>query len=211
MLLKELEIVDSSKKTLDRLKIKEATPIQETALPYLLAGNSSIITSQTGSGKTLCYLLPILNKLEYENNNVQAIIILPTKELARQVYSRLLDFKNDDKLLKPSLIIGNGNLDQQLISLRKNPAQIVVGTTTRIIDLLHKKIFNPHLIKTIVLDEVDMLMDLGFANQVADIMNYVDTPTLQKIACSATTHESLSNKLAKYFKNTKVISTSKSI
>jgi ATP-dependent RNA helicase CshB len=210
MYASELNLKYFIKKTLEELKIKQLTKIQEESLPYTLKGKSAIITSQTGSGKTYCYLLPILDTIDLQLNNTQAIIVLPTKELSRQIYSKLLDFKKNEQLLKISLLIGNSNLDQQKQSIKNNPPHIVVGTTIRITELLEQKVINRN-IKIIVFDEVDMLMDLGFSNQIDRILEFVNSDSLQKILCSATTHESLANRFSKYFKDTKVISTTKSI
>jgi ATP-dependent RNA helicase CshB len=175
-----------------------------------LNDKSLIITSQTGSGKTLCYLLPILNRLDFTLNKVQAIIILPTKELARQIYSKINDFKANQPRLKCSLLIGNQDINQQQHNLRSHPGQIVVGTVSRVHDLLKNKSIN-HDIKTIVMDEADMLMDLGFIPQIVAILNIVNTPTLQKIACSATTHLSLANSFKNFLGNTTVVTSSNSI
>jgi ATP-dependent RNA helicase CshB len=209
MYFSQLNIKYFIKKTLENLKIKELTKIQEESLPLTLKHKSVIITSQTGSGKTLCYLVPILNNIQFANKT-QALIILPTKELARQVYSKILEFKNNEQQLRVSLILGNNNIEQQKQSIKNNPPQIIVGTTIRIYDLLNEKIINRN-IQMIALDEVDMLMDQGFVKQIDQILDFVNNPELQKIACSATTHESLANRFSKHFKDTKVIATNKNI
>ncbi|MDR2829421.1 MAG: DEAD/DEAH box helicase [Mycoplasmataceae bacterium] len=210
MYFTELNIKYFIKKTLETLKIKELTKIQEESLPMTLKNKSVIITSQTGSGKTYCYLIPILNKINLAENKTQAIIILPTKELSRQIYSKLLDFKSNEPDLKIDLLIGSNNLEEQKNKIKNNPPHIIVGTTVRIYELLQQRIINRQ-IETIAFDEVDMLMDQGFSKQIDDILSFTNSPTLQKIACSATTHESLANRFSNYFKDTKVISTSKSI
>jgi ATP-dependent RNA helicase CshB len=210
MYFHELNIKYFIKQTLEQLHIKKLTKIQEEALPITLKHKSLIITSQTGSGKTYCYLIPILNTIDTTVKNTQAIIILPTKELARQVYSKILDFQKNEKSLKANLLIGNNDLIQQKKSIKSNPPHIIVGTSVRILELLKEKIINRD-IKTIAFDEVDMLLDQGFVPQINEILSFVSTPDLQKIACSATTHESIANQFSKYFKDTKVVSINKSI
>ncbi|GHU48578.1 hypothetical protein FACS1894218_5880 [Bacilli bacterium] len=130
--------------------------------------------------------------------------------MARQVYSRFLDFKSHQKDLRCILLIGNMDVNQQIKSIRSNQPQIVIGTVTRVLDLMKNGVINKD-INTLVLDEVDMLLDMGFHQQVNQIFDLVRTKELQKIACSATTHYSLANQLRKYFQNTKVITVGKSI
>jgi ATP-dependent RNA helicase CshB len=209
MYFSQLNIKYFIKKTLEDSKIKELTKIQEESLPLTLKRKSVIITSQTGSGKTLCYLIPLLNNIDF-SSKTQALIILPTKELARQVYSKILEFKNNEPQLRAALILGNSNIEQQKQSIKNNPPQIIVGTTVRIYDLLNEKVINRN-VKMIALDEVDILMDQGFAKQIDEILNFIDNKDLQKIACSATTHESLANRFSKHFKDTKVVATNKNI
>jgi ATP-dependent RNA helicase CshB len=192
------------------LNLTELTPIQRQSLPTVLEKKSAIITSQTGTGKTLCYLLPILNDINFEIKKIQTIIVLPTKELARQIYSKVLIFKNQQPNLKCALLIGNTDINLQQQQLRSNPPHIVVGTVTRILDLLKNKCINRDIDK-IVLDEVDMLLDLGFFSQINNIFTLTNTYTLQKIACSATIHNSFANQLKKYFTNAKIFNTSSSL
>ncbi len=188
---------------LNELKITRLTEIQEKTIPLILRNNSLIISSQTGSGKTYCYLLPILNKIDFSLNKTQALIVLPTKELARQVNSKINDFKKVNNQIKNINLIEN-----KPININNLP-HIIVGTPVKT-----KEFVDKYKIKDLtyfVLDEADMLFDLGFTNVIDEIFKRIDTQSLIKIACSATLHESLSNKLRKYLKNTKVILNSKSI
>jgi ATP-dependent RNA helicase CshB len=184
--------------------LTELTKIQEQALPYALNNKSLIIISQTGTGKTLCYLLPLLNRLNFNERRVQAVIVLPTKELARQISSKILQFKSVKSELRSTLVIGNQDINKQIQSIKNNPPQIVVGTVTRVLDLIKNRTINRD-INIFVLDESDMLLDMGFNKQVNEIFQFVDSSKLQKIACSATTHYSLANHLKRYLGNIKVI------
>jgi ATP-dependent RNA helicase CshB len=154
--------------------------------------------------------LPLLNRLNFNERKVQGVILLPTKELARQVDSKLLEFKSFQPELRSMLLIGNQDLYRQRQSLKSNPPQIIVGTVTRVLDLIKMKVINRD-ISVLVLDETDMLIDLGFNKQVNEIFEFVNSDQLQKIACSATTHYSLANHLKRYLGNTKVITASQSI
>jgi ATP-dependent RNA helicase CshB len=192
------------------MHISELTRIQEQALPYALNNKSLIITSQTGSGKTLCYLLPLLNRLNFNERKIQGVIVLPTKELARQVASKLLEFKSFNPSLRTTLLIGNQDIKPQIQSIKSNPPQIIVGTVTRVLDLIKNRTINRD-IEMLVLDETDMLIDMGFHKQVNEIFELLNSPKLIKIACSATTHYSLAQHLRRYLGNTKVITANQSI
>jgi superfamily II DNA/RNA helicase len=195
---------------LTKMHLDSLTKIQEQALPYVLNNKSAIITSQTGSGKTLCYLLPLLNRLDFNEHKVQGVIVLPTKELSRQVFSKLFEFKLFNHHLKTTLVIGNQDIKLQIQSIKSNPPQIIVGTVTRILDLIKQHVINRDL-NMLILDEADMLMDIGFHKQVNEIFALVNSAKLIKIACSATTHYSLAQQLRNYLTNTKVIGTNQSI
>ncbi len=188
---------------LNELKIIRLTEIQEKTIPLVLKNNSLIISSQTGSGKTYCYLLPILNKLDFSSNKTQALIVLPTKELVRQVNSKINDFKKNNNQIKNISLI-----EDKQININNLP-HIVIGTPLKAKEFLDK--YKIKDLRYFVLDEADMLFDLGFTNIIDEIFKKIDSQILIKIACSATLHESLSNKLRKYLKNTKIILNSKSI
>lgn len=206
----QLQVKSWIKQYCKGLGIKNLTPIQEAAIPPLLHNDSLIITSQTGSGKTFCFLLPILNKINVESQATEALIVAPTKELARQIYSTLLPLYKYIKL-PIALAIGNNDWNSTKNKFKKNPQKIIIGTPSKINELLVEKIISRSDINTVVFDEADMLLDSGFLNITKSIFGLVDKPNLQKIACSATTHESLANSLSNYFKNTKVVSLGKNI
>jgi ATP-dependent RNA helicase CshB len=154
--------------------------------------------------------LPILNNIDLEYKEVQALIVLPTKELARQVFSKLEEFKKNEPLLKTLLLVGNEDQKRQIDKLKCSKPQIVVGTIGKVHEFVKNKLITKK-IKTFVLDEVDMLFDLGFKKIVDELFSAIDSNNLQKIVCSATAHESFAGQLKKHLKNTKVFSTSSSI
>lgn len=173
--------------------------------------NKNIIgISPTGTGKTLAFLLPILNSLELENK-LQSIIISPTRELARQIYQKINDFKKFQPKLNAKLLIGGESIELQIKSLQKTP-QIIVATVDRLLEIIKQNYQNINwsFLKTIVIDEADMLLDLGFFNQIDAIFNFINESNLniQKLAFSATIHELLSHKLSKYFQNAEIINLS---
>jgi len=201
---------ESISKWLEVSKIQEPNEIQQKALPVILSKNNTIIVSQTGSGKTLCYLLPIINSIDTSFQGTQALIILPTKELARQVYSYLVSYNFYEPKLRTKLAIGGENTKELFNKIKANQPHIIVGTIFMISELLEQKYINRE-IKTVVFDEADMLFDMGFIYQVDKLLKYIDSKLLQKIAASATLHETFRNKLAKFFTNTKIITSQSSI
>ena len=144
--------------TLSSKNISEPTDIQAKAFAIDEKLNKSlIITAKTGSGKTYCYLLPILKNLDLELNETQCVIILPTKELARQVYSKIIDFTTNQQKLKIKLLVANDQI--------KNKPHIVVGTPNKIYEFVMHQNTNK-FIKYFVLDEADTLVDYGFISWV---------------------------------------------
>lgn len=198
--------------SLTKQNISEFTEIQKKTLPLSLKGNNLIGIAPTGTGKTLAFLLPILNKIEL-NNEIQAIIICPTRELARQINSKIDDFKKVNSKLKSVLWIGGEDLNKQVKLASSNNYQIIVSTPKRFIEIINKvPTLNFKKLSTIVLDEADMLLDLGFFPEINSMFERFDKiEKLQKMAFSATLHDLLSQQLSKYFKNTKIIATQDSI
>lgn len=191
---------------------KKLTNIQEKTIPLILKHKNLIGISATGTGKTFCFLLPIFQKLDFNNKAIQAIIVAPTRELARQIFSQVQIFKNFNKQLKCSLLIGGSEIEKQINTINKQQPQILVCTITRLKELTKKNCINLRQVNTIVLDEADMLMDLGFSKDIDYIFDLLaKNNNLQKLAFSATLHDLLSQKLSKYFTNTKIVKIGKSI
>lgn len=150
--------------------IETPTPIQEKMIPAILAGQDVIGRSETGSGKTLAYLLPIFERLDLNVRGAQAIILTPTHELAVQVFrqAELLE-ENAGIAAGCALLIGAAGIGRQIERLKAKP-RILIGSTGRILDLIRKKKIPAHLVKTIVLDEGDRLMDDGNVEDVAAVI-----------------------------------------
>lgn len=141
---------------LKKAGIVEATTIQQLAIPALLEGKNVIAQSQTGTGKTLAYLLPILTKLKTDTSDLQAIILAPTHELAMQIFQVVEAYSEGTKIIG-DVFIGSANMMRQIDRLKKKKPHIIVGTTTRILELAEKKKLKLHNVKLIIADEADKL------------------------------------------------------
>ncbi len=156
--------------TLDQLGYKEPTEIQKESLPYLLKGKDLIAQAKTGSGKTAAFGIPLLLKLDLTRFHPQALVLVPTRELADQVAKelrKLARFKHNIKILTLS---GGMPMRHQINSL-EHGANVVVGTPGRIQDHLGKGTLKFDFIKTVVLDEADRMLDMGFYEPIEKILS----------------------------------------
>ena len=153
---------------LKKLNILKPTPVQKKAIPLVLDGNHIMAQAQTGSGKTLAFLLPIMEQLKYVNN--EALILVPTRELAKQINSVIKDLGNPR--VKSMTIYGGVSINNQIQKLR-NGVNIIVGTPGRIIDLYKRKELSLNNIRFVILDEGDRLWDMGFAPDVKYILSNI--------------------------------------
>ncbi len=154
---------------LDRLKFTTPTPIQAKAIPIAVTGTDVVGIAQTGTGKTLAFLLPLIQQITITKKH--ALIVLPTRELAAQVEETL--YKMGGGLgLKGALLIGGASMSTQLSQLRRNP-EIIIGTPGRINDHLESKSLRLQDVGVLVLDEADRMLDMGFAPQIKQILQHV--------------------------------------
>ncbi len=155
---------------LEKQDISQPTEIQHRLLPELLAGKDVIGRSETGSGKTLAYLLPIFERLDLSVRGTQAIILTPTHELAAQVFrqAELLQ-ENSGIDAGCTLLIGAAGIARQVERLKSKP-RIVIGSTGRILDLIRRRKIQAHLVKTIILDEGDRLLEDGNIANVREVI-----------------------------------------
>ncbi|WP_406564917.1 MULTISPECIES: DEAD/DEAH box helicase [Bacillus] len=184
------------------LRFKKPTEIQERLIPSILKGESVIGQSQTGTGKTHAYLLPILNELDLEKQEVQAVITAPTRELATQIYQEVLKItKFAEGSIQARCYIGGTDKQKTIDKLKQQP-HIVVGTPGRIKDLMSEKALFVHTAKTLVVDEADLMLDMGFIEDV-DKVAAAMPEKLQILVFSATIPEKLKPFLKKYLENPK--------
>lgn len=151
-----------SEKLISALKaqgIEKPTEVQEIAIPVIMAKKDAVVRAETGSGKTLTYLLPIFMNIDMSVRSAQCMILVPTHELAVQVHKQAeLLAKNAGLDIRSALIIGNAGFTRQLEKLKEKP-QIIIGSAGRILDLIEKRKLPAHTVNTIVVDEADRMID----------------------------------------------------
>ena len=144
---------------LAKMNIIEPTDIQAQVIPHMLEGRDVIGQAHTGSGKTLAYLCPILMQIDPTAKQVQALILAPTHELVMQIYRLAVQLCKDAELdIRCMSIIGEANINNQITKLKEKP-QLIVGTPGRVLDLIKKKKINCQTIRTVIIDEMDNLLD----------------------------------------------------
>ena len=160
-------------KALEELNIITPTEIQEKAIPFLIEkGTDFIGQAQTGTGKTAAYGLPVLQSINPDKQNVQALILSPTRELGQQIAKQLFKFtKHIPKKIFIESVYGGAHIDEQIRALRR-PTHIVVATPGRLVDLLERKAIDLSFIKTIVLDEADEMLSMGFKKELDNILKF---------------------------------------
>lgn len=143
---------------LDKQQISDPTPIQSSALPVLLAGQDAYLHAETGTGKTLAYLLPIFSRLEIAQAATQAVIVAPTHELALQIHRQCCDLAQNAGWPVRSLLLIGGTSTQRQIDKLKNKPHLVVGSPGRIAELIAKGKVKSQHVRSIVIDEADRLL-----------------------------------------------------
>ena len=192
----QLSLREALFQNLDTLNFKTMTPIQAQSLPSMLEGNDVIAQAKTGSGKTAAFGLTLLNHLNIDHYAVQALVMCPTRELAEQVSVAIRMLARLMPNVKVLNLSGGTPMKPQLDSLRHG-AHIIVGTPGRIKKHLTKETLSLRHIKTLVLDEADRMLDMGFIDDIHDIMNYC--PTKRQTLLFSATYPDEIKKLAKQF------------
>lgn len=193
-LFSSLELPKAMLSNLDDLGYKAMTPIQAQSLPYALKGQDLIAKAKTGSGKTAAFAIGVLLKLNQRDFGTQALVLCPTRELSTQVAKeirRLARFKNNIKIVTLS---GGQPIGPQIGSL-EHGAHIIVGTPGRIQDLIRKNKLDLERCKTVVLDEADRMLDMGFYEQITGIIDH--TPKQRQTLLFSATYPENIQKLSK--------------
>ena len=199
----DLNIENKLKKSIELAEFKTPTPIQSQSIPISLEGKDVLGTAQTGTGKTLAFTIPMLNKL-LKNKQAMALIICPTRELATQVMETVLKLNIREIGIGNALLIGGESMQKQLRQLKKG-ARIIVGTPGRINDHIERKSLNLSRVNYLVLDETDRMLDMGFTPQIEVILKFIPKDH-QTLLFSATLPENILKISQKYLNNPERVS-----
>lgn len=190
---------------LEELGFKEPTDIQQRIIPIIQANKSVVGRSQTGSGKSHSFLLPIINKVDATKDDVQTVITAPSRELAEQLYQVALQLAaHAEEEIRVVNYVGGTDKKRQLEKLENSQPHIVIGTPGRILDLINEQGLKVHTASTFVVDEADMTLDLGFLHDVDQIAGRLPKD-LQMLVFSATIPQKLQPFLMKYMEKPQVI------
>lgn len=193
----EVGLSEKILKAIESIGYEEPTRIQEEVIPVILEGKDVIAQAQTGTGKTAAFGMPLVDMLN-ENGGLQALVLLPTRELAIQVAGEMRKFAKYKKL-KEVAIYGGQPIDRQIKTLKMG-VNIVVGTPGRILDHLNRKTLNLSKIKYVILDEADEMLDMGFIEDIESILKGVNEDR-QTLLFSATMPKEIIGIAKKYMKN----------
>ena len=194
----ELPISDYSKQRLSSANFSVPTPVQAAAIPHALAGKDVLATAQTGTGKTLAFLIPVMEQLlQHKAPGIAALALVPTRELAMQVVEQYNALRG--KQLPPAaLVVGGLSEGQQVTALRRG-ARLVVATPGRLEDFLDRKLVNFSALRVLILDEADRMLDMGFLPAIRRIASVLPK-NRQTLCFSATLEASVAHLVHDYMR-----------
>jgi ATP-dependent RNA helicase DeaD len=166
-----LELTAETLASLDAKGYRAPTECQQETLPRALIGKDLVVQSRTGTGKTAAFGIPIVERTDLANDAVQAVVLTPTRELAIQVAQEVSEIGRG-RGVKVEAIYGGDSMDRQVEGIRAG-AHVIVGTPGRVLDHLRRRTLRLDAVKTLVLDEADRMLDMGFAVEMGQIMEYV--------------------------------------
>ena len=179
------------------------TPVQALAIPPAVEGRDVLATAQTGTGKTLAYLLPMLERLRNsDRKTVQAVVLVPTRELAMQVMDMFSKLRRKTGATA-ALVVGGLSEQPQLTQIRRG-VQVIVATPGRLEDFLRRKLLRLSSVSMLVFDEADRMLDMGFQPAIQAILHYLPEPR-QTMFFSATMEQSVAHLVKRYLKNPAVV------
>lgn len=193
-----LGVIPALTEVLNKQGIKVATPVQEKAIPAIFKGRDVIAKSQTGTGKTLAYLLPLVQRIQTERDEVQALILTPTRELSKQVFDVLKSLASV-RGVDAADVIGGRTIENQIQKLKRNP-HVIIGTPGRLLDHIRRRTLDLSAVKLVILDEADQMLAAGFREDIEALVD--QTPKKRQfILLSATMTEDTVRLARKYMTN----------
>ena len=199
----DLSLPQELRRAVQDMGFEEPTPIQSLAIPAIRQGNDVIGQAHTGTGKTAAYGLPLLEKIDPGNRAVQALVLCPTRELAIQVAEELTQLSRHRRGIVILPVYGGQSMDRQLTALRKG-VQVVIATPGRLLDHLRRRTVALDRVRFVVLDEGDVMLDMGFIDDIEAILR--ETPRdRQTVLFSATVPEEIGDLVNRYLRNPRTI------
>ncbi len=203
----DLDIAKPILTALDRSGYTNPTPIQAQAIPFALAGRDLLLSAQTGSGKTAAFVIPLLDRLSRATSFdklTKALILTPTRELAQQVHDSVRTYSHDMRGLFCVPLVGGAPYNGQIRALNKG-VQVIVATPGRLLDHIKAGRVDLSNLEVLVLDEADRMLDMGFADDISDILKAAPT-NRQTVMCSATWDGPVGKIAASFTKNPERVS-----
>ena len=194
----QLGVAEPLRRAIEELGFEAPMPVQEKVIPHLLDPDAGdvVALAQTGTGKTAAFGLPVLQRVDPSVKKPQALILSPTRELCLQIGSDLADFSKYESGIKVLPVYGGSSIESQIRALREG-VQIIVATPGRLIDLINRGVVNLEDVRTVVLDEADEMLNMGFLDSIDDILSHV--PAERKMLMfSATMPDEISKISKKY-------------
>lgn len=207
-LFNNLPIEENLIKATQRCGYEEMTEVQELVIPVALEGNDILAQAPTGTGKTCAYGLPILENINLRSNDVQVLILAPTRELAIQITEDLREYSYYKEGVRIVTLYGGEYIEKQITSLKKKP-QIVVATPGRLMDHMERRTVRLDRLTTVVLDEADEMLNMGFREDIDTILSQTNENDHQTMLFSATFSKEIENITKEYLHNPKTIKVSR--
>lgn len=197
MTFEELGVRDDLLNAIKELGFETPMPIQEKVIPRLLEGDNDLVgLAQTGTGKTAAFGLPVIQRIDTSVNRPQALVLAPTRELCLQIAGDLADFSKYTENLSVLPVYGGSSITSQIQALRKG-VQIIVATPGRLIDLIDRGVVKLEDVHTVILDEADEMLNMGFVDDIKQILSHV--PSECKMLLFSATMPAEVAKIAKQF------------
>ena len=168
----DLNLSPEVMRALEKKGYVQATPVQAGAIPYFMAWKDVIAKAPTGTGKTFAFGIPMVEHIDPKNSAVQALVLAPTRELAVQIQEELRDLCEFKEGVRTVCLYGGAPIDKQINTLKKRP-QIVVATPGRLMDHMKRRTVRLDKVQTVVLDEADRMLDMGFVRDVTRILDQI--------------------------------------
>ena len=166
----ELGVSEQIRKAIEELGFVQPMPVQEEVIPYLISpeGRDVIALAQTGTGKTAAFGIPLLQRINTSSRETQALVLSPTRELCLQITDDIRDFAKYMDGVHVEAVYGGASIEPQMRSLKKG-VNIIVATPGRLVDLMHRGYARLEQVQTIVLDEADEMLNMGFSENINEV------------------------------------------